>query len=255
MESGRVPAGLFWDTAESYHYVRLLDGPLAKPGASDLLIVGGEDHKTGQSDDENAAFLRLEEWARHRFPIQNVEARWSGQVMEPVDYIAYIGRNPGSHKLWIVTGDSGNGMTHGTIAGLLLPTLIDGQAHPWEAMYAPSRVTLSLETAATYVKENLNVAAQFADHVTGGDVGDVGDIPAGEGCIVRQGMHKLAVFRPERGALIVRSAVCPHLGCIVNWNTAEKTWDCPCHGSRFATDGAVINGPSPMPLSEATLDG
>ena len=255
VESGRVPAGLFWDTDEPYHYVRLLDGPLAEPGASDLLIVGGEDHKTGQSDDENAAFLRLEEWARHRFPIQNVEARWSGQVMEPVDYIAYIGRNPGSHKLWIVTGDSGNGMTHGTIAGLLLPTLIDGQAHPWEAMYAPSRVTLSLETAATYVKENLNVAAQFADHVTGGDVGDVGDIPAGEGCIVRQGMHKLAVFRPERGALIVRSAVCPHLGCIVNWNTAEKTWDCPCHGSRFATDGAVINGPSPMPLSEATLDG
>ena len=254
VDAARVPPGLFWDTDEPYHYVRLLDGPLAEPGASDLLIVGGEDHKTGQSDDENAAFLRLEEWTRERFPIHGVEARWSGQVMEPVDYIAYIGRNPGSRKLWIVTGDSGNGMTHGTIAGLLLPTLINGQAHPWEAMYAPSRVTLSLESAATFAKDSLNVAAQFAEFVTGGDVKDAGDVPAGEGRIIRQGVHKLAVFRPNEGPLIVRSAVCPHLGCIVHWNTAEKTWDCPCHGSRFATDGAVINGPSPMPLPEATLD-
>lgn len=175
--------------------------------------------------------------------------------MEPVDYIAYIGRNPGSRKLWIVTGDSGNGMTHGTIAGLLLPTLISGQAHPWEAMYSPSRVTLSLESVATYVKDTVNVVAQFADFVTVGDVGDVVDVPAGEGRIIRQGVQKLAVFRPMVGELVVRSAVCPHLGCVVHWNTAERTWDCPCHGSRFATDGAVLNGPSPMPLPEATLEG
>ena len=255
VDAGTVPAGLFWDTDEPYHYVRLLDGPLAEPGGSDLLIVGGEDHKTGQSDDENASFGRLEEWTRQRFPIHGVEARWSGQVMEPVDFIAYIGRNPGSRKLWIVTGDSGNGMTHGTIAGLLLPTLISGQAHPWEAMFSPSRVTLSLESVATYAKETVNVVAQFADFVTGGDVGDVVDVPAGEGRIIRQGVHKLAVFRPMEGELVVRSAVCPHLGCVVHWNTAEKTWDCPCHGSRFATDGAVLNGPSPMPLPVATLEG
>ena len=253
--AGSVPSGLFWDTDEPYHYVRLLDGPLSEPGGSDVLIVGGEDHKTGQSDDETVAFDRLEEWTRHRFPIEGIEARWSGQVMEPVDYIAYIGRNPGSRKLWIVTGDSGNGMTHGTIAGLLLPALIDGQAHAWEAMYAPSRITLSLQSVAAYAKENLNVAAQFVDLVTGGDVSKVSDVPAGEGRIIRQGVHKFAVFRSMDGVIVVRSAVCPHLGCIVDWNAAEKTWDCPCHGSRFATDGAVINGPSPMPLPAAALEG
>lgn len=251
--SGAVPAGLFWDTEDPYHYVRLLDGPLAAPGHSDVLIVGGEDHKTGQSDDENAAFDRLEAWTRSRFAIESIEARWSGQVLEPVDYIAYIGRNPGSRKLWIVTGDSGNGMTHGTIAGLLLPTLMEGKAHAWEAMFSPSRITVSLDSVVDYVKENLNVAAQFADLVTGGEAGDASEIPAGEGRIVRRGVHKLAVFRPFEGAVVVRSAVCPHLGCIVDWNAAEKSWDCPCHGSRFATDGAVLNGPSTMPLSAATL--
>lgn len=252
--TGAVPPGLFWDTDEPYHYVRLLDGPLAPPGASDLLIVGGEDHKTGQSDDENAAFDQLETWTRARFPVEGIEARWSGQVLEPVDYIPYIGRNPGSRKLWIITGDSGNGMTHGTIAGLLLPTLLSGQPHAWEAMYAPSRITMSLETVIEYAKENLNVVAQFADLVTGGDVDEATEVPAGEGRIIRRGIHKLAVFRPLEGAMVVRSAVCPHLGCIVDWNVAEKSWDCPCHGSRFATDGAVLNGPSPLPLAEASLD-
>ena len=251
--AGAVPAGLYWDTDQAYHYVRLLDGPLAAPGASDVLLVGGEDHKTGQSDNENASFDRLEAWTRARFPIADIEARWSGQVLEPVDYLAYIGRNPGSRKLWIVTGDSGNGMTHGTIAGLLLPALLDGQQHPWEAMYAPSRITVSLDSAIEYVKENVNVAAQYVDLVTSGDVDDASEVPVGEGRILRRGIHKLAVFRPHEGAVVVRSAVCPHLGCIVHWNAAEKSWDCPCHGSRFATDGAVLNGPSPMPLAEASL--
>ena len=253
--AGAVPPGLFWDTDNPYHYVRLLNGPLAAPGESDVLIVGGEDHKTGQSDDENAAFDRLEAWTRSRFPIDGIEARWSGQVLQPVDYIAYIGRNPGSRKLWIVTGDSGDGMIHGTIAGLLLPTLMNGRQHRWEAMFSPSRITVSLDTVKTYAKETLNVAAQFADHVTDGDVDDASEVPAGEGRIIRRGMQKLAVFRPMTGAVVVRSAVCPHLGCIVDWNAAEKSWDCPCHGSRFATDGTVLNGPSPMPLAEAKLDG
>lgn len=252
--AGAVPPVLFWDTDKKYHYVRLLDGPQAAPGESDVLIVGGEDHKTGQSDNENAAFDRLETWTRARFPIEGIEARWSGQVLEPVDYLAFIGRNPGSRKLWIVTGDSGNGMTHGTIAALLLPALLDGQQHPWEAMYAPSRVTVTIPTVVEYLKETLNVAAQYADLVSGGEVENVSEVPAGEGRIIRRGVHKLAVFRPQEGAVLVRSAVCPHLGCIVDWNAAEKSWDCPCHGSRFATDGSVINGPSPMPLAEASLD-
>jgi len=252
VQRGSVPVGLFWDTEESYHYLRLLQGPVAD-GETDVLIVGGEDHKTGQSDDESAAFDRLEAWTRERFPVQGIEARWSGQVMEPVDYVAYIGRNPGSHRLWIVTGDSGNGMTHASIAGLLLPTLIAGRPHAWEALFSPSRITLSATTVTEYARETLNVAAQYADLVTGGDVADADQIPQGEGRIIRQGLEKLAVFRAQGGALTVKSAVCPHLGCIVDWNNAEKTWDCPCHGSRFATDGTILNGPSAAPLGDAEL--
>ena len=250
---GSVPVSQFWDTDRPYHYVRLLKGPLAD-GDTDVLIVGGEDHKTGQSDDESSAFDRLEEWTRARFPVQAIEARWSGQVMEPVDYVAYIGKNPGSRRLWIVTGDSGNGMTHGTIAGLLLPTLIAGEPHRWEELFSPSRITVAATTALSFAKDALDVAAQYAAFVTEGDVSDVSEIPLGEGRIIRKGLKKLAVFRAESGSLTVRTAVCPHLGCIVDWNDAEKTWDCPCHGSRFATDGSVLNGPTTMPLSEEALE-
>jgi len=237
---GKVPLGLYWDTADPYHYVRHLNSG----GIDDALIVGGEDHKTGQADDERGCFTRLEEWARERFPrAGNVQTRWSGQVLEPVDSLAFIGRNPGDEEnVYIATGDSGHGMTHATIAGLLLTDLILGRDNPWTTLYDPSRK--SLRAAGTFLSENLNTAAQYLDWVTGGDVGSSVEIEAGEGAIVRRGLKKLAVYRDDHGDCHVLSGVCPHLGCIVQWNTAEKTWDCPCHGSRFNAQGEVINGPS-----------
>ncbi|AHG93815.1 FAD dependent oxidoreductase (plasmid) [Gemmatirosa kalamazoonensis] len=249
---GWVPPGLYWDTLDPYHYVRLAN-PLGT-GDEDVLIVGGEDHKTGQSEaPEEEAFGRLESWARARFPVGETLYRWSGQVMEPVDYLGFIGRNPGSRRLWIATGDSGNGMSHGTIAGMLLADLIVGRESPWAPVYDPSRVTLKAMPVAEFLKENLNVAAQYVDYVTPGEVRDVAEIPAGEGRLVRRGTKKLAVYKRDDGSLDVRSAVCTHLYCIVAWNSAEKTWDCPCHGSRFAHDGTVINGPAASPLEEAEL--
>ena len=229
-----VPAALYWDTADPYHYVRL---------QGDVLIVGGEDHKTGQEDDGYDRFAYLEAWARERFPVGDVEYRWSGQVMEPVDGLAYIGRNPGDKAhILVATGDSGQGMTHGTIAGILLTDLILGRPNPWETLYDPSRK--SLRAAAEYLKENVNVAAQFLDYVSPGEVGSVEEIRPGQGALVRHGLGKLAVFRDEQGRLHSLSAVCTHLGCIVHWNSLEGTWDCPCHGSRFGTDGRVLNGPA-----------
>jgi Rieske Fe-S protein len=209
-----------------------------------VLIVGGEDHKTGQADDADERFSRLEAWTRERFPqVQAFEFRWSGQVMEPVDSLALIGRNPlDSDNVYIATGDSGNGMTHGTIAGMLITDLIAGRANPWADLYDPSRK--SLGAISEFARENLNVAAQYADVVTPGDVEDTGQIAPGKGAIVRRGLKKVAVYRDPDGALHERSAVCTHLGCIVRWNSLEKTWDCPCHGSRFQTDGHVVNGPA-----------
>jgi Rieske Fe-S protein len=245
-----VPTALYWDTLDPYHYVRLYDP--TDGGDDDVLIVGGEDHKTGQAEEpEEERFGRLEAWARAHFPVEGTEFRWSGQVLEPVDYLAFIGRNPGDRHVYIATGDSGNGMSHGTIAGMLISELILGRESPWTAVYEPSRVTLG--AAPEFLKENLNVAAQYTDHVTPGEVNDVAEIPPGEGRVIRRGTHKLAAYRAGDGTLSVRSAVCTHLYCVVDWNSAEKTWDCPCHGSRFATDGTVINGPAVAPLPEAEL--
>lgn len=243
--TGSVTKALYWDTPDPYHYVRLQEAE-----GHDVLIVGGEDHKTGQADDADERFDRLESWTRERFPSAGQrEFQWSGQVMEPIDGLAYIGRNPGDENIYVVTGDSGNGMTHGTIAGILLTELISGRKNEWESLYDPSRI--SLRAAPEFAKENLNVAAQYADYATPGDVDEAGNIAAGEGALMRHGLKKVAAYRDSEGTLHKCSAVCPHLGCIVGWNSTEKTWDCPCHGSRFDPYGEVINGPANVGLGSA----
>ena len=260
IRSNSLPQILLWDTPDPYHYVRV---HRVRPGERahgkrstqaegyDVLIVGGEDHKTGQANDAEERFQRLEAWTRERFgEIPQFEYRWSGQVMEPVDGLALIGRNPLDHdNVYIATGDSGNGMTHGTIAGMLLTDLIVGRENAWTDLYDPSRK--SLGAIKEFAKENLNVAVQYADLVTPGEVSDPEEVKPGEGAILRRGAAKVAVYRDEHGELHERSAFCTHLGCVVRWNSLEKTWDCPCHGSRFQIDGHVVNGPAMAGL-EAT---
>ena len=241
---GAVTTALYWDTGDPYYYVRLqrLDSE------HDLLIVGGEDHKSGQADDTDQRHARLERWTRERFPSAGETAFvWAGQVMEPVDSLAFIGRNPlDQENVYTVTGDSGNGMTHGTIAGMLITDLILGRHNAWAGLYDPGRV--SLRASGEFAKEAVNMAAQYVDHVTGGDVEDPAQIAKDSGAVIRRGLSKVAVYRDPTGALHERSAICPHLGCVVQWNTAEKTWDCPCHGSRFDKFGTVINGPANVDL-------
>jgi glycine/D-amino acid oxidase-like deaminating enzyme/nitrite reductase/ring-hydroxylating ferredoxin subunit len=239
MPKGSIPPVLLWDTLDPYHYVRMQ--PLSD--RHDVLIVGGEDHRTGQAHDTDVRFDSLEDWARNLFPfLGHVEFRWSGQVMEPVDAVAFIGRNPGSENVYIVTGDSGQGMTHGTIAGILIRDLIDGSPNEWIDLYDPSRKTL--KAAGEFARFNLNVAKQYLGYVTAGASRDGSTIPRGGGAVLRRGVQKVAAYCDESGEVHEFSAVCPHLGCIVDWNDTEKTWDCPCHGSRFSADGAVINGPA-----------
>jgi nitrite reductase/ring-hydroxylating ferredoxin subunit len=240
-----VTRGLYWDTGDPYHYVRL-----QRENGYDVLIVGGEDHKTGQENDGNERFARLEQWTRARFPAAlEVEYRWSGQVMEPVDGLAFIGRNPlDEDNVYIATGDSGQGMTHGTIAGMLLSDLIQGRKNRWEDLYSPSRIRL--KSLPEYASENINVAGQYADYVTAGDIKSESELRPGEGAIMRDGVSKVAVRRDENGNVQKLSAVCPHLGCIVAWNSTEQTWDCPCHGSRFSASGRVYQGPANSDLSD-----
>lgn len=247
-----VTSALYWDTADPYHYVRVQGVSTPDGDRYDVLIVGGEDHKSGQADDGDKRHAQLEAWARERFPmIERIEFRWSGQVMESFDGLAFIGRNPGDPRnVYIVTGDSGMGMTHGTIAGILITDLIMERECPWAPLYDPSRKTL--RAYREYARENINVAAQYVeDYLTGGDVDAPEEIAQGEGAIIWSGMTKLALYRDEHGKLHKRSAMCPHLGCIVSWNRLEKTWDCPCHGSSFDPYGRVLNGPANSDLENS----
>jgi glycine/D-amino acid oxidase-like deaminating enzyme/nitrite reductase/ring-hydroxylating ferredoxin subunit len=246
---GSVARALYWDTPDPYHYLRV-ETVGKGANAYDILIVGGEDHKTGQQDDANKRFAALERWTRHRFSmIEGIEYRWSGEVMEPVDGLAFIGRNPlDARNVFIATGDSGNGMTHGTIAGILLTDLILDRQNPWESIYDPSRITL--KALPEFAKENLNVAVQYTDLIVAGDVESVAEIKPGAGAIISRGLSKVAVYRDSGGEIHERSAVCRHLGCIVNWNSLENTWDCPCHGSRYDALGKVIQGPANSDLAE-----
>lgn len=246
---GSVPKALYWDTGDPYHYVRV-HTVTDRQGMHDVLIIGGEDHKSGQANDTATRHDELEQWARVRFPaMEQVAYRWAGQVMESMDGLGFIGRNPMDRdNVFVVTGDSGMGITHGAIAGMLIPDLILGRENAWAALYDPARK--NLRAAGEYSKEALNMAVQYLDWITPGEVDSESEIPNGSGAVLRGGLGKVAAYRDRYGTLHCYSATCPHLGCIVHWNEAEKTWDCPCHGSRFDCYGAVISGPAKRPLEK-----
>lgn len=249
---GTLPYAMWWDTgnmeskwvAKPYHYVRLQ--PLDEQ--YDLLISGGEDHKTGQSDEEGITeaerYDRLTKWTMQHFPyFSDVEYKWSGQVMEPVDALAFIGKNPGDDNIYIITGDSGNGMTHGTLGGIIINDLILGRPNEWEKLYDPSRVTL--RAGSDYVKEAGNMAYNLVkDWVGSGKIKNVDELQPGSGAILSKGLDKQAVYKDNDGAISTCSAVCPHMGGILQWNDDEKSFDCPLHGSRFTPHGDVVNGPA-----------
>jgi glycine/D-amino acid oxidase-like deaminating enzyme/nitrite reductase/ring-hydroxylating ferredoxin subunit len=241
--AGAISKALYWDTLREYHYLRLQPGT----GGKEVLIVGGEDHKSGEADDQAQRWDRLEKWARERFPMMGtIEYRWSGMVMETTDGLAFIGPNPGDKEnVYIATGDSGMGMTHGTIAGMLLTDLIQGRENKWSKIYDPARKPVWGMAWKEYIVENADVARQYIkDWLGGSDVSSPDEIARCSGAVMREGLTKVAIYRDTRGDFHRCSAVCPHLGCIVHWNDAEKTWDCPCHGSRFDPQGAVISGPA-----------
>jgi glycine/D-amino acid oxidase-like deaminating enzyme/nitrite reductase/ring-hydroxylating ferredoxin subunit len=251
--AGAVPRGsvtdaLTWDTLEAYHYVRLQ--PLA--GQEDLLIVGGEDHRTGEATDMEQRFERLERWARERFPVLGeVRHRWSGQVMEPVDFMPFSGRNPGNDHIYVHTGDSGQGMTNGVAGALNIAAMLLGSKARFADIFDAARKPVSVTAMKEFVAGQAHAVKDLAGYVTGGDVHSTDQIAPGEGAIVRRGAHKIAAYRQPDGTLVERSAMCTHVGCLVHWNPLEKCWDCPCHGSQFHPDGRVICGPAIAPLAPA----
>ncbi len=252
VKKNSLPDVLWWDTGDinanaeipPYHYVRLQ--PLDEE--YDLLIAGGEDHGTGLADAEHITegerYALLEKWTRSHFDIEDIVYQWSGQVMEPMDSLAYIGRNPTDHKnVYIVTGDSGNGMTHATIAGMLIKDLIVGNENEWADLYDPSRFKL-FTAGKTFFKEVSQGLISYMKTKPHPKDNEIESISSNEGKIVKMDGKPYGVYRDESSQLHIVGAECTHMKCIIKWNGDEKSWDCPCHGSRFTHEGKVINGPA-----------
>lgn len=239
ISKGVIPDGLYWDNEDPYHYIRTYND-----GIDEILLVGGEDHRTGQEEDPQNRYDNLINWTRANIPAAGeLKYKWSGQVLEPVDGLSLIGLDPESKgRVYISTGDSGMGVTHAAFSSIILTDLICGIENPWARIYDPSRITL--KAAPEFIKEGFNTAIQYVDFLTPPEVADTDEIVPGTGAIMNTGSDKLAVYKDTDGKIFRFSAICPHLKCLVEWNKAEKTWDCPCHGSRFDAKGKVINGPA-----------
>ena len=243
-----IPDALFWDDAEPYHYIRW-----ASSDDPHLLLIGGADHKTGQGNQEDNCFQQLEDYARERFNIQAVEYRWSAEWFEPVDGLPYAGRVPNWEHVFVATGFSGTGMTLGPVAGKLIADLILERPNPLADALAPGRIDIAA-SAGSFLSENLNAAYRFvADRFKGATIESLDEIGLGQGRLVTYQGKQLALYRDDRGNLHALSPSCTHAGCIVQWNEAESTWDCPCHGGRYTAEGKIVYGPPPSDLKREEI--
>lgn len=240
---GVVPDALWWDTDDPYLFIRV------EPHRDhDVVILGGDDHKTGQQDDTEACYRHLEDRLRALVPTVDLTHRWSGQVIETPDGLPYIGQNA-DHQ-YAATGYGGNGLTFGTLAGIMITDAILGRENPWRELFDPGRKALT-RGLWNYLKENVDYPYYLIrDRFAGAEAKSIREVRRGQGKVIERNESKVAAYRDPAGTVTLRSAICPHMGCTVGWNAAEQTWDCPCHGSRFTPSGAVISGPAETPLSE-----
>ncbi|TDQ11937.1 FAD-dependent oxidoreductase [Pedobacter metabolipauper] len=242
------PDALSYDMQEPYHYFRshVIEGQR-------YLILGGEDHKTGH-DDPEMAFNNLEAYARKHFKVDAVTYKWSAQYYVPADGLPYIGIHPqGNEHTFIATGFNGNGMMFGTLSAKIICDLILGNESKYAKLFSPSRIK-PIAGFMDFVKENADVAYHFvADRFSAKEIESLTEIKAGEGQIIEYKDQKLAVYKDSSGKISALDPVCTHAGCIVKFNTSEKSWDCPCHGGRFSIDGKVLNGPPTQDLKAYDL--
>jgi nitrite reductase/ring-hydroxylating ferredoxin subunit len=238
---GDFPESSFWDTSNPYYYLRI-----DRARDHDRAIFGGEDHKTGQADDTAARFKRLEGLLKQLSPKAKIENRWSGQVIETIDGLPLIGET--AENQFVATGFAGNGMTFGTLAGMMACDRALGRENPWHIVFDVNRKKIR-DGAWKFLRENLDYPYYLLrDRFKSAEAPSARAVKRGEGKVIEVDGQRVACSRDGQGKLYQVSAVCTHLGCLVHWNQAEETWDCPCHGSRFRRTGEVLAGPAESPL-------
>ena len=247
--SGDAPDGMFINSGGSTRSIRT-----ARDGDGLLLLVNGNGHKTGEEPHNQNRYLQLQDFIRSRFGLEKIAYRWSTHDYYTLDHLPYIGRlRRRSRHLYVATGFNGWGMTGGTLAGMILNDLVLGSANPWAELYDAKRLKLR-GGVSMLVKENAKVARHWVgDRVARTDAPAIDAVAAGEGAIVSMHGERIAAYRDNANTLHTVSPVCTHLACYVSWNRAEKTWDCPCHGSRFTGEGQVIQGPAVRDLAPVNL--
>lgn len=247
-DESRYPSGLLYDMKDPYHYIRSQE-----VNGEQYLIAGGEDHKTGHGNPDDS-YKALEDYVRKNFPVASIDYRWSSQYYIPSDGLPYIGKLPGADEgIYTATGFSGNGITFGSIAGKILHDLVTGVENPYAQIFSPGRIK-PVAGFKEFVKENADVAYRFiADRIAGADSTGISSMEAGTAAIINYNNEKLAVYKDPSGEVHALNPVCTHAKCIVNWNVAEKSWDCPCHGARYSIDGEVLTGPATRGLERFKL--
>lgn len=250
LNNGAYPDALAYDMFDPYHYYRTqnIDG-------TDYLIVGGEDHKTAHEENTEACFNDLIAHTRKHFDVAAVTHRWSSQYFEPTDGLAYIGHLPGNpDNVYVATGYGGNGITYSHIAAITLADLITRGESEYAELFKPGRIK-PVAGFEAFVKENADVVAQFVGkRLSAGKIDALVEIAPGEGRLVKYEGSTLAVYKDETGKVYALNPVCTHAKCVVGWNRAEKSWDCPCHGARYDLNGAVLTGPARRGLEKIEIE-
>jgi Rieske Fe-S protein len=250
LEDDQYPKSMTYDMTDPYHYYRTQETEGGK-----ILIAGGEDHKTGHEEDTELRFKNLEEYLSAIFRIREIKYKWSSQYFEPADGLAYIGHLPGaSENVFVATGFGGNGMTYSHIAARVLAAKIASDRDEYEGLFKPGRLK-PVAGFTSFVKENADVVNSLVtDRFKIPRTDSITDMPNDTGHTVNFNHQNIAVYKNPEGELFCLNPTCPHLKCTVKWNQTERSWDCPCHGARYSTDGEVLTGPSTRSLEKVRLE-